>query len=132
MSLSGLHQKNIEFQWNAATSSMLASHKDEIEAAQYGAYGISILLLLKLENLTAVERSVRGDGFDWWMGDKKDPLYEKKARLEVSGINNGDDKRINERVAEKLAQTDQSAGTGLPAFVVVVEFSRPVAVVKKK
>ena len=44
----------------------------------------------------------------------------------------GDDKIIKSRVAQKLKQTDRSDKTKLPAYVVVVEFGRPIADVRRK
>lgn len=58
--------------------------------------------------------------------------FQNKARLEVSGIRNGDQKIIKARVREKLTQTEVSDKTRLPAYVVVVEFGRPVAEVRQR
>jgi hypothetical protein len=43
----------------------------------------------------------------------------------------GDSKRINIRLKQKLEQTKPSDGI-LPAYVVVVEFSKPIVITAKK
>lgn len=78
------------------------------------------------------QRSRKGTGFDYWLGDEADMPFQNKARLEVSGIRNGDQKIIKARVREKLTQTEVSDKTRLPAYVVVVEFGRPVAEVRQR
>lgn len=58
--------------------------------------------------------------------------FENKARLEVSGIRNGNQKVVTARVRAKLAQTEVSDETRLPAYIVVVEFGQPVADVRQR
>jgi hypothetical protein len=77
-----------------------------------------------LTGLTILERSRKGTGFDWWLGND-DNLFQKKARLEVSGILHGSTRRINSRVQARLRQTGQSDDLALTAYVVVVEFGTP-------
>ncbi len=55
-----------------------------------------------------------------------------RVRMEVSGILNGDDGLVMKRVREKIRQTDPSDYLGLPAYVIVVEFGRPLAEVREK
>ena len=105
--------------------------KDEIEAANYGACAFAVLLVRELTPLMVVERACIGTGVDYWLGEKDQLPFQKKARLEVSGINQGTESAINARVKKKLAQTAPSDGK-LPAYIVVVEFSRPTSHVVKK
>jgi hypothetical protein len=53
------------------------------------------------------------------------------VRLEVSGIRKGDDSRIKARIKQKLEQVSPTDGK-LPAYIVVVEFSNPLAFIVKK
>jgi hypothetical protein len=55
----------------------------------------------------------------------EDDLFQRKARLEVSGILRGDTRRINSRVREKMEQTKQSDQLSIPAYIAVIEFSTP-------
>ena len=78
-----------------------------------------------------LERSFKGTGFDYWMGnpaqhDENDELpFQNLTRLEVSGILQGDAVRIARRVKVKLDQVEPTDHVG-PAIIVVVEFGGPV------
>ncbi|MCU0541386.1 MAG: hypothetical protein MUE44_04270 [Oscillatoriaceae cyanobacterium Prado104] len=54
------------------------------------------------------------------------------ARLEVSGIRKGNRSQINARVKLKTEQTRTSDAQGLPAYIIVVEFSRPISIINTK
>ena len=66
----------------------------------------------RLTKLTIIERSVKrkGFGFDFWLNsiDEKDILFQRKARLEVSGIRQGSESIIQSRVNMKLKQISQT------------------------
>ena len=74
--------------------------------------------------MSALLQTRKGPGFDYWIGETTENL-ENASRLGVSGILNGDDTEIKKRVRGKKRQTERSDETGLPAYVCVVEFSRP-------
>lgn len=64
------------------------------------------------------------------MGDKEDfggLPFQRKARLEISGIRKGDGSDINRRVNLKVEQIKRSDDSGFPAYIVVVEFSNPMS-----
>ena len=102
------------------------------DATEYGAYGISFILIRQLTPFTIIERARKGPGFDYWLGYEDDILFQKKARLEVSGILRGTDAEINSRSKQKLAQTAPSDGMGLHAYIVIVEFNQPTSKVVTK
>lgn len=87
------------------------------EATQYGAYALALLLMRALTGYTVIERARKGTGFDWWLGND-DNLFQRKARLEVSGILHGTKRRLNARVRARLRQTRQSDELEIPAYVV--------------
>jgi len=97
------------------------------EATEYGAYGVAIIVALPLTEKGRVERSAKGTGIDYWLGESedRDGIFQRAARLEVSGIFKGDKPKIAARLDEKLAQTKLSDGTGLPAYVAIVDFGGP-------
>ena len=103
------------------------------EAAEHGAYGITALLVAEHTPFEVVERSRKGTGFDYWLGPKGDSgfLFQRAARLEVSGIGRGDNSTINSRVKQKIKQTEPTDGM-LPAYVVVVEYGAPLARIADK
>jgi len=74
-----------------------------------------------------VERSKKGPGFDYWLGDGDDDLlFSGKARLEVSGILSGSANKISARFRQKKQQIKPSDHLA-PAYVAVVEFGNPTA-----
>ena len=98
---------------------------DKQELTEYGACGVAVLLILRLTDFTVIRRARKGTGVDYWLAHKNtDKLFQDAARLEVSGIMNGDANAIKARVNRKRKQTQLSDGV-LPAFIVVVEFSKP-------
>ena len=97
-----------------------------------GATGVAVLLAKQETDHVVIERSVKGTGIDYWLGDASDaPLFQRKARLEISGILQGNDRAVGARVRQKLRQVARS-NCVLPAFVVVVEFGKPRAVIEQK
>ncbi|MBZ0278882.1 MAG: hypothetical protein K8I60_22240 [Anaerolineae bacterium] len=117
---------------------MRRSWRDLQEATEYGAVAIAILLVINCTEYTIIERAVKGTGFDYWL--LEDTLYDEEeifpngtARLEVSGIIHAEkDSEILARVREKKKQTDVSDNKGLPALIIVTEFSRPEAHMVRK
>lgn len=100
---------------------------DQFYATEHGAVCLAILLALKLTDFTIIEKSARKNGFDYWLGQKGDILFQKKARLEISGIFKGVVMDVNARYKVKVKQTNQSDSLNLPAYVGIVEFSNPTA-----
>ena len=96
-------------------------------ATEDGAVGIAVLIAKMVFEPLVIEASWTGTGFDWWLGEESDETFQRKGRLEVSGIRQGSDLDINRRVRRKLEQTSLSDYTGLPAYVIVVEFGQPTA-----
>jgi len=112
--------------WDKTTAQARRTWNDLQWATEFGAYGIATLLVHALTDLTVMKRSCKGTGFDFCLCAKDDeqPLFQGKARLEVSGILDGDSTLLQARARQKLRQTAVSNGT-LPAYVIVVEFSEP-------
>jgi hypothetical protein len=101
------------------------------EATEQGAYALALLTLRALAGFTVLERSRKGTGFDWWLASE-DNLFQAAARLEVSGIMRGNTRRINGRLKDRMTQTQRSDPSGLTAFIVVVEFRRPIIKVVRR
>ncbi len=133
MGVDGDYRGAFSLVWDDVTGQMRRCYADERPATEHGAYGIAILLILQTAGLTVVERARRGTGYDFWLGPENgpEPLFQRKARLEVSGIRKGLDRELDSRVKEKLKQTEKSSDL-IPGFVVVVEFGRPKSRVVSK
>lgn len=128
MEVLGLQKAQFKVYWkNQIQSQELASWNDEQELTEYGACGIAIMLVLELTGYTVIQRAKKGTGIDYWLGYKESNRpFENSARLEVSGILKGDAKEVKGRVKKKIKQTESSDGL-LPAFIVIVEFSKPLS-----
>ena len=133
--IEGIRVGQINLAWNEVNETVRRFNADREVATEYGAYGITALIMPVLTNLTVIERSVKGKnlGFDFWLGDLHDqsPLFQRKARLEVSGIREGSSTQIQSRVNIKSRQISPSDAVA-PGYVIVVEFSNPQAKVVEK
>ena len=118
--------------WPTITEQALRAWNDLEYTTHHGAAGIAVLLADRKLDQTVIEASRKGTGIDYWLGDESDETFQHKARLEVSGIRRGDDQVLRGRVRQKLRQTDRSDDSGLPAYIIVVEFGRPLAEVREK
>lgn len=128
MQVTGKHRVVYSMSWPPVTPVMLRSHGDPDEATELGACGIAFHLIQDLEEKHVIQRSRKGTGFDYWLGDDDDDLpFQNKARLEVSGIRHGRREQIIKRVNQKLGQTRRSDSMKIPAYVIVVEFGTPTA-----
>ena len=132
MEVSGAYRATYRVQRLSVTDQMRSTHSDLQDATEWGACGVAILLIDNLTPYTVVERAWKGGGFDYWLGYKNDPLFQKRARLEVSGILAGGDSTLKARVRQKLSQSDSSDHTNTAAYAVVVEFSKPTARIEIK
>ena len=115
--------------WPPVTDQARRTWNDDDEATEDGAAGIAVLLASRKIGYAVVLRSRKGTGFDYWLGED---VLDFKARMEVSGIRNGNDSQVRARVQEKLRQMNRSNALGLPAYAIVVEFGRPLAEIKKQ
>ncbi len=120
--------------WQEVTDQMLRCWNDSEYTTEQAAYGIAFLVIQELTDYTIIQRSRKGTGFDYWLGKKTEANelpFQNAVRLEVSGIRKGDDSRVKARVKLKVEQVGPS-DQALPAYIVVVEFSKPLAFIVKK
>lgn len=115
-----------DLQWRAVDDRDRRTWADEGVATEYGACAIAILVVRLTRGHTVLQRSRKGTGFDYWMGDSTSMPFTEKARLEVSGIRRGSSRAVSARVKQKVRQISVSSGN-LPGIVVVFEFGTPLA-----
>lgn len=130
-SIRGYRNNSYSLTWPPITDQSRRTWNDPEEATEQGAVGVAVLLAKKEIGYAVLERSRKGTGFDYWIGDDAALPFQNKGRLEISGIRQGDDTVVRARVKQKMSQTNRSGGV-LPAYVIVVEFGRPLAEVQKK
>ncbi len=119
--------------WNIEiTKQTRRAWNDTQELTEYGAAGITILLIQELTEFTVIKRARKGEGVDYWLGYKSDkPPFRNKARLEVSGILEGDELKIKARLKRKTEQAKR-VKSKLPTYIAVIEFSKPVSYLEQK
>ena len=119
--------------WPATNDRMRNTWNDAEYATEHGAMAIAILFTLKFLGYRIAERMKKGRGVDFLLvPDSDSPIAsESLAWLEVSGMRRANDAAVRRRLKEKLEQTERLRGAG-PAYVVVVEFSRPVSRIRSR
>lgn len=129
----GDHNGTFLLTWQQLTEKHYRTCADLQEATEYGAYGIAILVVRETTGKTVVERSAKGPGFDFWIGDEEDTElpFQGLMRLEVSGILTGDTNRIACRAQRKKMQVSPSDEQA-PALIAIVEFGRPLTLLEQK
>jgi len=113
--------------WDELDSRVESTYGDLDVAAEHGAMGLAVLLSIKLTKYTTLERSMKGTGIDFWLGNKDGKMFQKKARLEISGLFHGTESQFKSRIKQKFKQTNASDDTGFDCFVSVIEFGKPIA-----
>ena len=148
----GYFSKTYALAWPQVAEQAMRTWNDPDEAAEDGAASIAALLASREIGCPVILRSRKATGIDYWLGDKdatnislaeqtatmalREALQDNdlvvRGRMEVSGIQLGNDSIVRARVRRKLNQTNRSDDWRLPAYVVVVEFGRPLAEVRAK
>ena len=123
--------RNYRLNWTPTASGDNALWQSN-QTTEWGAAAVSILLVNQETPYRVAEAAMMGTGIDYWLSEDSDLTFQRKARLEVSGIRNGTDAAVARRVSEKLTQTTQSDHSQTTAYVIVVEFSRPVAEIRAR
>ncbi len=115
-----------KLKWTPPTAQELACHADSNAAAERAACGVTVLLTGALTHYQVISRSQRGHFCDYWMGPSGEmPFGRRASRLEVSGILNGTDGQVRQRIKEKAKQLGKLKNKATwPGYVSVVEFSR--------
>ncbi len=133
MHVKGDSEKVFQVTWeNEITEQTRNTWNDTQDLIEFGASGVAILLTIEMTDFTVIRRAKKGEGIDYWLGKKDSILpFEDAARLEVSGILEGNESTIKTRVKQKKAQTYPTDGV-FPAYISVIEFSKPVSHLEKK
>ena len=87
----GFFDETGALEWTPQSDQSRRCWNDDGETTEHGAYGIAALLVEQC-GLQVVQRSKKKTGFDFWLGDAGDhsSLFQNLARLEASGIREGD------------------------------------------
>jgi len=135
LQIDGIQTSELLIEWDAIDDTIRRFNADSEVATEYGAYGIAALIMPHLTGLTVIERSIKGKGlgFDFWLGSINDlaNAFQRKARLEVSGIRRGPERILKSRVKIKLDQIKPSDSLA-PGYICVIEFGTPRARIQTK
>lgn len=133
LQVQGITCTSMKVYWeHEITEQIINTWDDHQEATEAGATGVAFLLVLELTEFTVIRRARKGTGFDYWLGYVNAELpFQDSARLEISGILRGGAKEIRSRINKKKKQVQPTDGS-LPAYIVVVEFSKPETHVVQK
>ena len=133
LTVEGDLEAQFQLTWEEVTQQIKDSRNDMDYSVENGAYCLAMLVIERLTDYKVVKQSKKRTGFDYWLGNKKEALgIQQQARLEVSGILKGTIGQINQRMREKIKQTQKSDNLNIPAYIVVVEFSRPLLKITKR
>lgn len=128
VSVNGTQNINATLNWASIVNDQVKRNwMDNDEATEYGATAIAIILSNKISNYNCIERSSKGLGFDYWLGNEDSiGLFQRKARLEISGIyKESPTNTLENRVKDKKTQTKKSENLNMNAHICVTEFSNP-------
>jgi hypothetical protein len=133
LQLVGMKRDGLHLSWAVVDDQQRRAHGDMQEATEHGACGIAILVLRELTGMVVVERSRKGPGFDYWLGQDSDDdslLFSGLCRLEVSGLLSGTSAQIASRVRAKRDQIKPSNHLA-PGYIAIVEFGAPTAHIER-
>jgi hypothetical protein len=114
--------------WEETTQRERNAWANATDATEAGAYGFA-LAAVELQGFVAVRRAETGTGADYYIsppGFAADDL-EDCIRLEVSGVDRGDERAVHLRLRQKIQQA-LSGLSSLPAIAAVVGFRARIVV----
>jgi hypothetical protein len=109
--------------WESTTNQERNAWANDIDTTEQGAYGFALAIVDLAEGMIAVRRAETGTGADYYIaapGQAADDL-ENCLRLEVSGVDRGDEQTIRQRLRQKVQQA-RDGNSSLPAIAAVVGF----------
>lgn len=120
-----------EITWGTPDTRTLDAWANSIDATEAGAYGCVIAGVEELRGLLAIRRAETGTGADYYIGPPGagSEDLESCIRLEVSGVDKGDQGDVRKRLLEKVRQAREGKSS-LPALAGVFGFSARLLMVK--
>jgi hypothetical protein len=109
--------------WEVTTERERDAWANEIDATEQGAYAFALATVELAEGMVAVRRAETGTGADYYIAMPDEPRddLENCLRLEVSGVDRGDEQAVKSRLLQKVEQA-ANGNSSLPAAAAVVGF----------
>jgi len=110
--------------WDSPDERMKNGWANEIDATEAGAYGLALAAAELTRGMVAVRRAETKSGADYYLGSPGHPTddLETSLRLEVSGVDKGNEAAIQARLRQKLDQA-ANGNSNVPAIATVVGFA---------
>ncbi|OZI05092.1 hypothetical protein BWI93_27280 [Siphonobacter sp. BAB-5385] len=124
---------SLELKWNIPNDERLnKTYRDRKKTTDFGAMAITVHMVCEYTPFDEILLSETGDGVDMWLSNTNES-FGLGARLEISGIlKETQTNKPQYRLSVKKKQTEASDSTNIPAYVSIVEFSKPAAIFIKK
>lgn len=119
-------EEQLTLRWDTVSTDVLASY-DLHDATERGAVCLAIWIIEQFTQLQVAQRAMIGTGVDFFLCEKSDQKKKVVATLEVSGLLSEKKWRVNRRLKEKKAQSAKAKILGYDGYVIVIEFSKPIA-----
>lgn len=125
-------KRSVVVKWDRTDDRTQAAWANEIETTEFGAYGIALAVVEIAEEMVAVRRAETQTGADYYVAPPDVPVddFEAWFRLEVSGVDRGDELSVRQRLHEKVRQALKGA-SNLPALAAVVGFRAKLVAVSR-
>ena len=117
-------QINAITEWQTPNERTKNAWANEIDTTEAGAYCVALAAIELTDNLVAIRRAETHTGADYYVAPRGVSPADLEAafRLEVSGMNEGNQTLVKTRLRQKLEQTARGRSS-LPAIAAVVAFS---------
>ena len=119
-------------QWEPADERTRDAWANEIDATEFGAYGIALAVVEIVEGMVALRRAETHTGADYYIAPPNARARDLEAwfRLEISGVDRGDEITVRQRLRDKVRQAVDGA-SNLPALAAVVGFRAKLVAVAR-
>ena len=124
-------EDSAEVTWITPSSLLQDAWANVIDTTEMGAYGCVLAGVEELRGLLALRRAETGTGADYYIGPAwagQDDL-EDCIRIEISGVDKGNDIAVKKRLLEKVRQASEG-NSSLPALAGVIGFSARLLILK--
>jgi hypothetical protein len=115
--------------WQEPDQRMIAAWNNRDDATRDGAYAVSLASTELTLHMTAIRRAETRTGADYYVAAQGSSL-EHAFRLEISGIDSGDQSAIRRRLNIKVTQAREGE-SNLPALAAVVGFLSRIVLIER-
>ena len=118
--------------WDATDDAIKNAWTNEKNATEDGAYACVLAAVELLYGLVSVGQAEEGTGSDYYVAPPGASPYdfEERIRLEVSGVDRGNESDVRRRLRRKLAQAS-GGRSDLPAIAGVVGFREKLILIQR-